>query len=135
MHRGITIIIIASLSGRNLFQVRYIRLSYRMRGIVARIHTKIVAIIIVFITSVIELIGSIPENRIVVNSLMNRMLAYSAIKINANIPPLYSTLNPETNSDSPSEKSNGDRLVSAKLVINQNNIIIGIKIIGHVIYL
>jgi hypothetical protein len=48
------------------------------------------------------------------------MLAYSAIKIKANMPPLYSTLNPETNSDSPSAKSNGVRFVSAKLVINQN---------------
>jgi hypothetical protein len=46
------------------------------------------------------------------------MLAYSAIKISANMPLLYSTLNPETNSDSPSAKSNGVRLVSAKFVIN-----------------
>jgi hypothetical protein len=40
-----------SLSGRNLFQVRYIRLSYRIRGSVARIHTKIVARIMVLIIS------------------------------------------------------------------------------------
>jgi len=46
------------------------------------------------------------------------MLAYSAIKIRANKPLLYSTLNPETNSDSPSAKSNGVRLVSARFVIN-----------------
>ena len=46
------------------------------------------------------------------------MLAYSAMKIKANIPLLYSVLNPDTNSDSPSAKSNGVRLVSAKLVIN-----------------
>ena len=44
---------------------------------------------------------------------MKIILTYSAKKINANLTPLYSTLNPETNSDSPSEKSNGDRLVSA----------------------
>jgi len=43
---------------------------------------------------------------------------YSAIKIRANRPALYSTLNPDTNSDSPSAKSNGVRLVSARLVIN-----------------
>jgi len=49
---------------------------------------------------------------------INRMLVYSAIKIRANIPALYSTLNPDTSSDSPSAKSNGVRLVSAKLVIN-----------------
>lgn len=47
------------------------------------------------------------------------MLAYSAIKIKANRPLLYSTLKPETSSDSPSAKSKGVRLVSARLVINQ----------------
>jgi len=54
-----------------------------------------------------------------VNKLITRMLAYSAMKIKANSPALYSTLNPETSSDSPSAKSNGVRFVSAKLVINQ----------------
>lgn len=39
---------------------------------------------------------------------------YSARKMSANHPPIYSTLNPETNSDSPSAKSKGLRLVSAK---------------------
>lgn len=43
------------------------------------------------------------------------MLVYSARKNKANEPPAYSTLNPETNSDSPSVKSNGARLVSAKV--------------------
>lgn len=52
------------------------------------------------------------------NSLMIMMLAYSAIKISANGPPLYSTLNPETSSDSPSGKSNGVRFVSARVVVN-----------------
>lgn len=46
------------------------------------------------------------------------ILIYSAKKIKANHPPMYSTLNPDTNSDSPSAKSNGLRLVSAKHVIN-----------------
>jgi hypothetical protein len=49
---------------------------------------------------------------------MNKMLVYSAIKIKANRPLLYSVLNPETNSDSPSAKSNGVRLVSASVVVN-----------------
>jgi hypothetical protein len=40
------------------------------------------------------------------------------MKISANNPLLYSTLKPETNSDSPSAKSKGVRLVSAKFVIN-----------------
>lgn len=59
-----------------------------------------------------------PMNIVADRSLINRIFIYSAIKINANIPALYSTLNPETSSDSPSAKSNGVRLVSAKLVIN-----------------
>lgn len=44
----------------------------------------------------------------------NTIFAYSAIKIRANFNPPYSTLNPETNSDSPSARSKGARLVSAK---------------------
>lgn len=51
------------------------------------------------------------------------MLAYSAIKISANITLPYSILKPETNSDSPSAKSNGVRLVSAIQEINQIPII------------
>lgn len=46
------------------------------------------------------------------------MLAYSARKNRANGPAAYSTLNPETNSDSPSVRSNGARLVSARVEIN-----------------
>lgn len=54
------------------------------------------------------------------------ILIYSAKKINANHPPIYSTLNPDTSSDSPSAKSKGLRLVSAKHEIIQivNNIIL-----------
>lgn len=59
-----------------------------------------------------------PVNRITDSRLMKRILAYSAIKIRANMPALYSTLNPDTSSDSPSAKSNGVRLVSARLVMN-----------------
>jgi len=44
----------------------------------------------------------------------NKIEPYSEIKIKENNPPLYSVLNPETNSDSPSAKSKGERLVSAK---------------------
>jgi len=42
-------------------------------------------------------------------------------KIKANPPPPYSTLNPETSSDSTSAKSKGVRFVSAKQEINQIN--------------
>lgn len=51
---------------------------------------------------------------------MIRILIYSAMKIIANSPLLYSILNPETNSDSPSAKSNGVRFVSARFVINHS---------------
>lgn len=56
------------------------------------------------------------KNKISENSLMNRILVYSAIKIMAKVPDLYSVLNPETNSDSPSARSNGVRFVSARAV-------------------
>lgn len=62
--------------------------------------------------------GIHPMKKIEVRRLIIKIFAYSAIKIRANIPLLYSTLNPETNSDSPSAKSNGVRFVSARLVIN-----------------
>jgi hypothetical protein len=52
------------------------------------------------------------------NKHIIKMLAYSAIKINANEPLLYSILKPETSSDSPSARSKGVRLVSASVVIN-----------------
>lgn len=58
---------------------------------------------------------------------MRRMLVYSAMKIRANILLLYSVLNPETSSDSPSAKSKGVRFVSARFVVNQI-IIIGMNI-------
>lgn len=54
--------------------------------------------------------------------LKNRILPYSAIKIKANPPDPYSILNPETSSDSPSAKSKGVRLVSARQEINHINI-------------
>jgi len=50
--------------------------------------------------------------------LIIKILVYSAMKIIANSPLLYSVLKPDTSSDSPSAKSNGVRLVSAKVVIN-----------------
>jgi len=55
-------------------------------------------------------------------TLINKILAYSAIKIRANPPLLYSVLNPETSSDSPSAKSKGVRFVSAKQDLNQTNL-------------
>lgn len=59
------------------------------------------------------------KNREDVSRHISRIFAYSAIKIKANLVALYSTLNPETSSDSPSAKSNGVRCVSARMEINQ----------------
>ena len=56
-------------------------------------------------------------------TLMKIILAYSAIKIKANPTLPYSILKPETNSDSPSAKSKGVRLVSAIHEISQIPII------------
>lgn len=59
-----------------------------------------------------------PINRVAVRVFIMIILAYSAIKKRANGPPAYSTLKPDTSSDSPSVKSNGARFVSASVEIN-----------------
>ena len=46
------------------------------------------------------------------------IFAYSAMKNRANGPAAYSTLKPETSSDSPSVRLNGARFVSANVEIN-----------------
>lgn len=56
-----------------------------------------------------------PRKSVADSVFIRRMLAYSAKKNRANGPPAYSTLNPDTNSDSPSVRSNGARLVSARV--------------------
>lgn len=43
---------------------------------------------------------------------------YSVVKNKAKRPEAYSVLKPDSNSDSPSVKLNGARLVSAKIEIN-----------------
>lgn len=58
-----------------------------------------------------------PRNSVAESVFIRRMLAYSAKKNKANGPPAYSTLNPETSSDSPSVRSKGARLVSASVEI------------------
>lgn len=54
----------------------------------------------------------------VVRAFIIIMFVYSAIKKRANGPAAYSTLNPETSSDSPSVRSNGARFVSARVEMN-----------------
>lgn len=58
------------------------------------------------------------KNKTVVSKLRIIMLEYSAKKIKANHPPMYSTLNPDTSSDSPSAKSKGLRFTSARHLVN-----------------
>lgn len=58
------------------------------------------------------------KNQTLVIIAINKIFAYSAKKSKANKPPPYSILNPETNSDSPSAKSKGARLVSATVLVN-----------------
>lgn len=66
-----------------------------------------------------------PKKIIVERVFIIKILAYSARKNKAKGPPAYSTLNPETSSDSPSVRSNGARLVSARVETNH------IRNIGH----
>lgn len=69
----------------------------------------------------------LPINKMAEIILINKIFIYSATKRSAKPPPPYSTLNPETSSDSPSAKSKGARFVSARVVINQR-ITVGNKI-------
>lgn len=55
------------------------------------------------------------RNMMVVSVFISMMLAYSARKKRAKGPAAYSTLKPETSSDSPSVRSKGARLVSASV--------------------
>lgn len=97
------------------------RESYRIRGRVARIamninlkDTTIIALV------VIAREGSPGSRNSIIDKVEStRIDKYSDIKIKANFPPMYSILNPDTNSDSPSAISNGVRLASAKQVANQ----------------
>lgn len=61
--------------------------------------------------------GVAPRNRATERVFIRRMLAYSAKKKRAKGPPAYSTLNPDTSSDSPSVRSKGARFVSASVEI------------------
>lgn len=72
------------------------------------------------------MLGSVFIKMITVSAFIIIMLIYSAIKKRANGPAAYSTLNPDTNSDSPSARSKGARFVSAS--VEMNHIIVR----GHV---
>ena len=115
-------VIIDKDRGRKVFHARFISLSYRIRGRVPRTQINRKAKNMVLITRVISakiLNGGAPKKKIEVKRLMVKILVYSAIKISAKLPALNSTLNPDTSSVSPSDKSKGVRLVSARDEINQ----------------
>ena len=66
------------------------------------------------------------------NRLKNRIFVYSAKKIAVKAPAEYSVLKPDTSSLSPSAKSRGARLSSARQVIIQMGAITGISRRGMV---
>ena len=136
MHKGNTIIKDPKENGRKIFQVNLINRSYRIRGRVPRAQRNVKAksrVIVVITISFIKGSEIREKNNTLDRSLIIIIFIYSAIKIRANAPPLYSVLNPDTSSDSPSEKSNGVRLVSAKVVVNQVINRVGRRIISGVI--
>jgi len=65
----------------------------------------------------IEFDNQPPKNIMAVNELIKIIDPYSAKKKRANPILAYSTLKPETNSDSASGKSKGARFVSARIEI------------------
>lgn len=109
-------------AGKNPFQVNPISKSYRKRGYLPRTQINAKAknktLNIKAKSLSINTIDLPPKNNKELKRLITRIFAYSARKINANPAAPYSMLNPETNSDSPSAKSNGARLVSATQVVN-----------------
>lgn len=105
-----------NLVGNSFIQDRFISLSYRSRGYAVRTNnneeTNNIKIVITISNVFVENMKPLrTENRSIV--------PYSAKKIRANLLLLYSTLKPETNSDSPSAKSKGARLHSATHERNQ----------------
>lgn len=121
---GTSIKQIAIIRGRIIAHAVHIRLSYRTRGRVARKAINSVLIIATVKILRVKLI------KVWVPGIMNKitdivditiMVRYSAMKIIANLAALYSVLNPDTSSDSPSAVSKGVRLVSAKHVIIHAN--------------
>lgn len=113
----------ARVIGRKFFHSRCISWSYRNRGYEARIHRNPADNSITFDVSNKENSSEVMSmwaglrNRIVVRVFIIKMLVYSAKKNKANGPAEYSTLNPDTSSDSPSVRSNGARFVSASVEI------------------
>lgn len=73
-----------------------------------------------FVVYVSGMLGlySVPRKSVVVRAFIMMMLVYSAMKNRAKGPAAYSTLKPDTSSDSPSVRSKGARFVSARVEMN-----------------
>lgn len=112
----------ARVSGRYCFHRRCISWSYRNRGYEARIQrNSIVSVIVFAIRLIVNSCGFVVpgfRNIMVDRVFISKILVYSARNNSANGPAENSTLNPDTNSDSPSVRSNGARLVSANVDVN-----------------
>lgn len=111
----------ARVRGRKFFQVRCMSWSYRNRGKEARTQRKTMErrAALSIITEAVRRgwWKVVPKNSTAERVFMRRMFEYSARKNNAKGPPAYSTLKPETSSDSPSVRSKGARFVSASVEI------------------
>lgn len=108
--------------GRKLFQVSIMRWSYRIRGRVARTAMNSVAkekLVMISVSWPHGVFNRAEVKSAAEKALITMMFIYSAMKMKAKLPPPYSTLNPDTSSDSPSAKSNGVRFVSARIETNQ----------------
>lgn len=116
--RAQVLLSLSKAMGRISTHAKCIRRSNRKRGREARTQiksTKIKEIEIVKLNNPLQL----KKKNVVKITAIKIKNPYSAIKNRANGEAPYSVLNPETSSDSPSLKSKGGRLVSAKEETNQ----------------
>lgn len=126
----ILFIIYANLKGRKDIHVKFINRSYRIRGRVPRIIINIAIIKILWAMRIEKDKIGLPIfciNRVLDKIDTNIIFMYSDMKMKANDALAYSVLKPETSSLSPSVKSKGVRLVSAKRHVNQIYNITGAK--------
>src|SRR5215469_12963910 len=116
----------STVNGMTNFQAKFINWSWRSRGSVPRsqISTQIESM--TFEKNQIHEgmnwrnengADHPPRNSVVPSPEIENMARYSPRKNSANLNPEYSVKYPATSSDSPSGKSNGERLVSAVAAI------------------
>lgn len=82
------------------------------------VSRRVLVIKLIVYISGMAMLNDAARKMVVVRAFIMIMFIYSAIKNKANEPAAYSILKPDTNSDSPSVRSNGARLVSASVEIN-----------------